>query len=266
MKNMLGNNESLRELLQGPIADLLIKLNGENGEEVLVELNKFNRRQPCWTTPVVKVTPKPQPPDLSKTGATFGDWLAAREQLHLFLTGEKVVLRDLFEIPDYVLARNDIMPVFRPAGANNRTALDWKVKLGFQPSYEKVDVMKYINSAGPKVPELYYIHRSIRPDENTLGNYAKSPDQLFATKPLWTGLYGWSDADNLYYLIKGIHLDSVDTLSWFPDDRLLCGRHVAYASWPVRGIQAGFGWSVCDSFNRCHGARLAKPLSLKKPT
>jgi hypothetical protein len=45
---MLGNSESLRALLHGPITDLLVKLNGERGEEVLRELNKFNRREPCW--------------------------------------------------------------------------------------------------------------------------------------------------------------------------------------------------------------------------
>lgn len=46
--NMLGNSESLREIIQGPIADLLVKLNGENGEKVRIELNKFNRGEPCW--------------------------------------------------------------------------------------------------------------------------------------------------------------------------------------------------------------------------
>lgn len=50
MKSMLGNNESLLQVIQGPIADLLVKLNGETGEEILNELKKFNRKEACWVT------------------------------------------------------------------------------------------------------------------------------------------------------------------------------------------------------------------------
>lgn len=48
---MLGNSELLREILAGPVLDLILKINGENGDEVLEELKKFNKRQPCWTEP-----------------------------------------------------------------------------------------------------------------------------------------------------------------------------------------------------------------------
>ncbi len=41
----------LKEVLlkyKGPLGQLLINLSGENGEEVLRELNKFNRKEACW--------------------------------------------------------------------------------------------------------------------------------------------------------------------------------------------------------------------------
>lgn len=199
------------------------------------------------------------------TGPTFWEWLEAREKLHKFLTGETVILRDMFEVSDELLARTDIMPFFRPAGATNRIALDWKVKLGMKKSYEEVDVMKYCNSEGPKVPELHCINRSIRPDENTLGRNSKSPDNLprVIEGTIWTGLYGWSDADNLHYLINGIHLDSGETWTWFPDDRFQGNSRVAVGAWRMGKAQAGFIWYCRDYRDLCIGTRLAKSISLR---
>jgi hypothetical protein len=267
MKNMLGNSESLRELLQGPITDLLVKLNGENGQEVLVELNKFNRHEPCWILNSAEVAKTPEPPKLvlTGTGPTFGAWLVARERLHQFLTEENIVLQDMFEIPEEILARTDIMPVFRPVGASNRIALDWKVKLGMKPSYEEADVMKYRNAEGPKVPQLFFINRSVKPDADTLGKKAKSPDGLMEVpNTIWTGLYGWSDADNLHFLITSTHLDSGETWTWFTDDRLPGDKKVAFGFWAPSFDQAYFCWY---SRNDCYpfiGGRVAKALSLKK--
>lgn len=202
-------------------------------------------------------------PDLTTTAPTFGDWLTAREKLHLFLTGETVNLREMFIIPDEILSRTDIMPIFRPAGATYRMAMDWKVKLGMA-SYEEVDVMNYIEANGSQVPELYYINRSIEPDTNTLGDHAKSPDDLIKmSNTIWTNLYGWSDADNLHYLITGNHLDSGKAWTWFPNDRLPGDEGVASGYWSLSFARAWFYW--CYRYCRFQdvGARVATSLPLR---
>ncbi len=205
----------------------------------------------------------PQPPNLTNTGHTFADWLTARERVHDFLTGEAINLRGMFMVPNDLLTRTDIIPVFRPAGATNRVAMDWKVKLGMCASYEETNVMEYKNSKGPQVFKLYYINKSVRPDEDTLGEKAMSPDQLVATGKNWLNLYGWSDADNLYSLITGTHLDSGETWTWFPNDRLSGGLDVAHGCWNMSTAQARFGWFYRDGCTPDIGARVAIPLSLR---
>ena len=121
-------------------------------------------------------TSKPTPPPpllLTSTGHTFGEWLKAREKMHKWLTGEEVDLLEMFVVDEVTLIRTDIVPIFRPANATNRMAVNWKKKLGI-PVWEEVNVMEYKNSKGPKVPELCSIAKSPRPDENTLGEHAKS--------------------------------------------------------------------------------------------
>ena len=214
--------------------------------------------------------PAPEPLILSATGGTFAEWLGAREKIHTFLTGETVILRDMFVVNDQILARTDIMPVFRPVGVTNRMALDWKVKLGMNPSYEEDanlgGVMRYRNCEGPEVPQLGFINRSVRPDKNTLGDDAKSPDGLLTVhNAKWLNLYGWSDADNLHFLITGQHLDSEETLTWFPDDRLPGGEGVARGGWFAYDARAYFDWYYGGHCFPRIGARLAKALSLRKP-
>jgi|GEM_PF-2501088 len=205
------------------------------------------------------------PPILTSTGSTFGEWLKAREELHKFFVGESIVLRDEFEMTDELLARTDIMPVFRPIGATNRMAINWKKKLNVNV-WEEVDAMWYKNSKGPKVPQLSFIARSERPDENTLGENAKSPDGLIRMELLkgasWLNLYGWADADTLYFAITGKHLDPKDTVTWFPEDRLPDGNVVrgkGYAGYD--GV--GFHWYNSGYCDPCVGARLATHLPLK---
>lgn len=204
---------------------------------------------------------------LNSTGPIFADWLEAREKLHEFLTGEKVKLCEMFVIPDALLLRNDIMPVFRPAGASNRDAVNWKKKLGIVV-WEEIDVMKYENAKGPKAPELCYISRSARPDENTLGEKAESPDGLVKVamekNQAWLNLYGWSDADNLHLLINEEHLDPKETVTWFPKDRLPDGR-VACGGWGAGGSEVGFDWHRAGHCAPSVGARLATFLPLKTP-
>ncbi len=270
MKNMLGNNESLRGLFQGPITDLLVKLNGEDGERVLVELNKFNRRDPCWVpeptrVEIVEQSPEsPLPPVLTSTGNTFADWLTAREEIHKFLTGQKICFRDMFSVTDELLARTDIMPAFRPAGATNRMAIDWKKKLGIEV-WEETDVMKYRHAKGPDIPKLCFINRSVRPDESTLGENAKSPNDLIQVELIkgthWLNLFGYADADNLHFKITGEHLDS-ETWTWFPEDKLP-GGSVAYGGWRAGFGRVRFSWSGAGCCNPRLGARLASSIPLK---
>ncbi len=200
------------------------------------------------------------------TGPTFGDWIEAREDIHNFLTKESVILRDIFEISDDLIARTDIIPVFRPAGATTRMAVDWKKKLGIKV-WEETDVMKYKNSAGPKVPELSFIARLALPDPNTLGRHAKSPDQLIKVKldtgKLWLNLYGWADADNLHFKILNEHLDPNDTVTWFPNDRLPDGN-VARGYWGAGHGGAKFCWRHAVRCSPNFGARLATSVSLRK--
>jgi hypothetical protein len=204
-------------------------------------------------------------PDFSGAGETFGDWLTACELLHEFDTGEKISLRDMFVIPDELLSRTDIMPVFRPAGASNRDAVNRKKKLGIVV-WEETDVMKYKNSKGPKVPELYFISRSARPDENTLGSEAKCPDDLLKIKVAdnqrWLNLYGYATADDLHFLITGEHLDPQETLTWFPEDRLSDG-HVVHGRWRADDGRVRFDWYGPQYCDPGIGARLATRLPLK---
>ncbi len=206
---------------------------------------------------------------LTSTGSTFEEWLTAREKLHKFLTGKTVVLREMFRLSEELLDRTDIMPVFRPAGATNRIAMGWKKKLRIKV-WEETDVMRYTNSDGPKVPELCFIHRSTRPDEDTLGKETKSPNDLIKVRltkgTSWLNFYGYSDADNLYFSITNQHLDHEDTRTWFPNDRLPDGV-VAHGRWHAddgRGYGwVKFRWHHSDCYLPGIGARLATQIPLK---
>ncbi len=210
----------------------------------------FAPKQSVVAEPVIMV------PNLRQTGPTLADWLKAREELHKFFTGESIVLRDVFAFSDEQLVRTDLIPVFRPVGATNRMAINWKKKLEVQV-YEEVDVMKFKNSAGPKTPEMYLINRSVKPDRDTLGKNAKSPDQLIVVpNKIWLGLYGWADADTLHFAVTGDHFDP-ETVTWFPNDRLPGGR-VARGSWG--GTRVCFLWRYRDSCYSYYGARVAVPV------
>jgi hypothetical protein len=203
-------------------------------------------------------------PNLSSTGQTFRDWIKAREKLHRFLTGETVNLLDMFDVPRELLARTNIMPVFRPAAVTNRMAIDWKIRLGMPEPYEETDVMKYENSEGPEVPTLGFVSRLVRPHNSTLGVHAKSSTDLLKVKmdknQKWLNLYGWSDADNLHFLITRQHLDP-ETWNWSPEDQLPDGG-VAHCS--SRGDRSQFAWDYEDYCDSRIGARLATFFSLKQ--
>lgn len=245
----------------------------QNKDEVVPAIHRaFARTQSQATGSIEVVEPKIVIPDLRSTGPTFADWLVAREVLHKHLTGETVNLCQMFIIPEATLTRTDIMPVFRLAGATNRMALDWKVKLGMNPSYEEDKqqggVDRYRNANGPTQPQLGFVARSVRPDENTLGKHAKSPDGLLgveiAKDQAWLNLFGWSTADDLHFLITASHLDSVETLTWFPDDRLPGDQRVARGSWSAVSARARFYWFSRGFCPPYVGGRLATFFPLRQ--
>jgi len=198
-------------------------------------------------------------PSLRSTPPTLATWLTAREKLHTLFTDETVILRDLFALTDEELASTTLMPAFRPKGATNRNAIEWKLKMGETQPYEEVDVMRYKNSKGLKAHELYLINRSLTPDEDTLGDNAKSPDKLIEVpNKLWLGLYGWCDADTLHHAITGEHLDP-NTCTWFPEDRL---RGDGVAGGGGDGGRVWLCWYYADGCNPSYGARSAKKVPL----
>lgn len=205
-------------------------------------------------------------PNLRATGVTLADWLIAREKLHYFFIGQKIVLRDIFAVTGKDLTRTDLMPVFRPAGTTNRIAVRWKKRLRIEVDEEE-DVMKYTNSRGGNAPELYLINRSERPDKNTLGDNAKTPDELVALQKemtqgeVWLDLYGWCDADSLFFAITGKHLDS-KTWTWFPSDRL-DPDGVARGHWVSGSSEVRLRWNFANYCNGFGGARLARRVPRK---
>ncbi|MDP2593531.1 MAG: hypothetical protein Q8P52_02695 [bacterium] len=268
---MLGNSEELRQIWDGPLKDLVLKLNGGDGPEVLTELKKFNRREPCWVPKQEDVRAdilKPQIiiPNLRQTGPTLAEWLKAREEMHRFLIGETLVLTDIFALTDDELASTTLMPAFRPAGATNQTAVDWMRRMGttvFVEDENKGGVMRHKNSKGPSKPELYLINRSIRPDEDTLGDNAKSPDELVKIQnKLWLDLFGWCDADTLHHAVMAEHLDP-ETWTWFPNERLP-GGSVASGRWRPGYRRVRLGWRYSGyRYPRC-GARSARKVPLRQ--
>ncbi len=200
-------------------------------------------------------------PNLRSIAPTLADWLKAREELHKFFTGETIILRDIFAFEEADLDRTDIMPAFRPAGATNRDVVDWKKKLGVVV-YEEADVMKYSGSTGSKESELLLVNRSLCPDDDTLDDNAKTPDQLIQVpNRLWLHLFDWCDADNIHFVVTDEHLD-LQTWTWFPHDRLPGGA-VACGGWgPVnRGVYLYWG---CRGYRGgLYGARSTKKVPLK---
>jgi hypothetical protein len=230
-------------------------------QEIITTPGRVNEIARSIVMPETKPEPSITIPVLTKTGPTLADWLKAREELHRFWTGETIVLRDVFTVTDEDLVRTDLIPVFRPAGATNRMAVDWKKCLGIEV-YEEVDVMGYTNSKGSKGSKLYLINRSLRPDEDTLGETAKSPDKLIAIKnKLWLNLFGWADADSLYFAITREHLDP-ETWTWFPNDRLP-GGEVARGCWDPDYGRVRFGWGTSGRCTPSMGARAAVSVSLR---
>lgn len=60
-KGMLGNSETLREFISGPVTDLLVKANGEDADTWQREFAKFLRKEPTWQTgPAVQSRERPK--------------------------------------------------------------------------------------------------------------------------------------------------------------------------------------------------------------
>ncbi|TSC84492.1 MAG: hypothetical protein G01um101417_157 [Parcubacteria group bacterium Gr01-1014_17] len=159
---------------------------------------------------------------------TLSALLTARAALHQFFTKETVDLHDMFVLNEKDLASTNFMPVFRPAGATNKMAVEWKRKMGVSV-WVQVDVMRYKNAKGPRVSELYLINRSLYPDRCAAHKEARNPKRFITRRTLLCGLYEWCDADSFQFSLTGEHLDPKSfPPTWFPGDRLSDGR-IAYA-------------------------------------
>lgn len=60
-KGMLGNSETLRAFISGPVTDLLVKANGEDADTWQREFAKFLRKEPTWQNgPAVQSRERPK--------------------------------------------------------------------------------------------------------------------------------------------------------------------------------------------------------------
>ncbi|MDP3962545.1 MAG: hypothetical protein Q8Q03_01625, partial [bacterium] len=101
--------------LDGQLLEIKRQLRQPNGypydpEDLSVGLQKLIEGKFEKSVEVVEVsqqTPQ-QPLILTSTSPTFSEWLKTREEMHKFLTGETVILRDMYEeMNDELLARTD---------------------------------------------------------------------------------------------------------------------------------------------------------------
>jgi hypothetical protein len=175
--------------------------------------------------------------------------------------GVTVNLRKQFDFPAELPWKNMLL-VFDP-GLNNREAIEKSLKGQKLKVYEESNVMEYSGSAALGQPTLQIIENSIRPTEDTLGNLAKSPDQLNIDSRPYLELRGYALAFGLRYSTSKDYLDP-ETWTWFPKNRLPDGR-VACGSWDpdVFYREVRFDWCGSGCVGSGDGARLAMSVPLK---
>lgn len=174
-------------------------------------------------------------------------------QKHL---GVSVRLNEIFQIPQTIPWKS-VLPVFVPAGFDNRKGFKLLRKLGFDP-WESVDVSQYSGSTAFDQHQLFLIQNSERPDKDTMG---LSPNQLRKTGNPFLNLKGYAIAMGFHHQLTKGYLDP-ETLTWFPEDRLSDGK-VAYGYWNPWNLGVGFCWNDPDCEDALGGARLAISVSLK---
>ena len=171
--------------------------------------------------------------------------------------GVSVKLAEIFQIPETV-PWESVLPVFVPAGFNNRKGFELLQKLGLN-SWEETDVMRHSDSSASDKHQLFLIQNSERPDKDTM---EMSPNQLRKTGNLFLNLKGYAIAMGLYHQSTKGYLDSKETFTWFPENRLSSGE-VACGKWNPGDRRVGFYCSNPDYENDYGGARLAISVSLE---
>ena len=171
--------------------------------------------------------------------------------------GVSVKLAEIFQIPETV-PWESVLPVFVPAGFNNRKGFELLQKLGLN-SWEETDVMLYSNSSASDQHQLFLIQNSERPDKDTMG---MSPNTLRETKKQFLNLKGYAMAMGLHHQSTKRYLDSKETFTWFPEDRL-SGGWFACGYWIPGCRRVRFCWGNPDYECVGGGARLAISVSLE---
>jgi hypothetical protein len=193
-----------------------------------------------------------------KTSDTdLAQWLAKAEVFAKKYFDLEVKLSEVFQIPETVPWKS-ILPVFVPAGVNNRKVFEFLFKLGLNP-WEETDVMNYTNSGASNKHQLFLINNSERPDKDTMG---LSLNKLRQTQKLFLGLCGYGMAMGFYHEVAKEYLDPKETFTWFPEDRLPDGG-VARGCWYSGDHEVRFDWYDPDCELGFGGARLAISVPFK---
>ena len=185
--------------------------------------------------------------------------ILAAEQFTKKVLGERVDLRKRFDFPAEPPWK-DVLCVYDP-GFNNRQAVEKALQGQKLTVFEETDLMEYSGCQALSHPTLHIIENSLRPTEDTLGNSAKSPDQLNADGRIYLDQRGYALAFGQRYFTSKDYLDP-ETWTWFPKNRLPSGS-VGRGCWDPDDREVRFDWwGSVDVYPRC-GARLAIPVTLK---
>ena len=176
-----------------------------------------------------------------------------------FLGSSDARFREMFDFPTALPWRN-VLVIFDPC-LTNREAVDRALKAQNLDVYEENNVMEYSGSEKDKEPTLYLIENSLRPTADTLGDNAKTPDQLNADGRFYLPLRGYALAFGQRFLIQRDYLDP-ETCTWFPHNRLPDGK-VARGDWDPNDREVKFFWGRPGNRRGSMGARLAIRVSLK---
>ena len=229
-----------------------------------VQLAKDDPEHPIWAM-LETLSPKqvpviPAKPITTSIKASDTDLFSQLSKAEAFTKeyfGVSVKLAEIFQIPETV-PWESVLPVFVPAGFNNRKGFELLQKLGLN-SWEETDVMRHSDSSASDKHQLFLIQNSERPDKDTM---EMSPNQLRKTGNLFLNLKGYAIAMGLYHQSTKGYLDSKETFTWFPENRLSSGE-VACGKWNPGDRRVGFYCSNPDYENDYGGARLAISVSLE---
>ena len=265
MANNIVAGDMYRDI-DGQLFEIKRQLRQPGGYPFDPELLKFGLQQMIEGRFVAGVDEKtiPHMPSTFKVENTnLSEAIANCERFSKEILGITVDLREQFNMPTE-LPRENVLVIYDP-GLNNREAVEKALKSQkkIKKVYEETDVMNYDGSRANGKPTLQIIANSITPEADTLGDNAKSPDQLVADGRNYLRLRGYALAFGQRHFLHGDYLDP-KTWTWFPKDRLPSGK-VAFGCWfpGPDDRKVGFCWFRSGSCDPDYGARLAIPVSLK---